>query len=272
MALVDRTTDSLKLDQILDYLHGRARLQSEVIGVSPFTLYLHLSSRTVEDSVALPNTPFSEDVGPILSQVDAFFANRRRMPRIQFLDRQCPGLEESLSAAGYELDEKFPMLGCVPGQLRMPERTPPISVTVFNADSPDDLVAEGWMLNTQGFNGHASTPTADDVAFFRRMLGRGCAFSAHVEDVGVGAGMFNEPLAGVTEIAGITTLPPFRGLGIASALTATITASAFEAGATLAFLVAASPEAGRIYLRLGYEFYCHLVTMIKPLSEEDLPL
>lgn len=259
-------------DRILDYLHARARQQCEVIGVPPFTLYLHLTSPMAEDSVALPNAPFQAAVAWMLPQVDSFFARRRRMPRIQFLDGQCPGLEENLTDAGYVLDEKFPLLGCEPCALRMPTPTVPMTVTTVNADSPDDLVAENWVLNTEGFTGRAATATDNDVAFYRRVLGRGRAFSAYVDGVGVGAGMFHEPLMRVSEIAGITTLPAYRGKGIASALTALVTAAAFDAGVSLAWLVAASPEASRIYLRLGYEFYGHLVTLIKPTDGEDVPL
>ncbi|MCB0115918.1 MAG: GNAT family N-acetyltransferase [Caldilineaceae bacterium] len=259
----------MKLDRILDYLHARARQQCEVIGVAPFTLYLHLTSPIGENNVALPDAAFQDDISAILPQIDAFFSHRGRTPRIQFLDRQYPALEDSLTAAGYMLDEKLPVLVCTPEDLHMPTHMPPITVTAVDAESSDELVAEGWLLNNEGFTGRVAVATADDVSFYRRVLGKGSAFSAYLDGVAAGAGMFHEPLVGVTEIAGITTLPAFRGKGIASAVTAHVTAAAFGAGVSLAYLVAASPEASRIYLRLGYEFCGHLVTMINPNPGKD---
>lgn len=249
------------LETILDYFHAKARQRSEVIGLSPLTLYLHLTSHFSEDSVALPDAPGNEDVSAVLPQVNAYFTHRRRTPRIQFVDSQCPSMEGQLTESGYTLDEKLPLLTCTPAQLQPPVQRAPLKVTVVTADSAEELLAEGWRLNAEGFNGRRPTSSAGDVSSFRQILGTGRAYSAHVEGVGVGAGMFYEPVGGVAEIVGITTLRPFRRKGVASTLTAEITAAAFEAGAELAFLVAASPEAVRVYLRLGYEFHGHLVTM-----------
>ena len=257
------------LETILDYFHAKARQRSEVIGLSPLTLYLHLTSHFSEDSVALPDAPGNEDVSAVLPQVNAYFTHRRRTPRIQFVDSQCPSMEGQLTENGYTLDEKLPLLTCTPTQLQPPARRAPLELTVFTADSAEELLVEGWQLNIEGFNGRRPTSSTGDANLFRQMLGTGRAYSAHVEGVGVGAGMFYEPVGGVAEIVGITTLRPFRRRGVASTLTAEITAAAFDAGAEIAFLVAASPEAVRVYLRLGYEFHGHLITMSYPLKADS---
>lgn len=253
---------STHLNAILDYLHAKARQRSEVIGIPPLTLYLHLSSFIAEDSVTLPDAPISEDITVLLPQVNEYFLHRRRTPRIQFVDRQCPQMEMQLTYANYTLDEKLPLLVCTPQQFQSPQSPTQLTLIEVTADSTDALLAEGWRLNNEGFNERKDNATENDIALFRQMLGRGRAFSAYAEGVGVGAGMLYAPIDGVSEIVGITTLPPYRRRGIASTLTAAITSSAFAQGAALTFLVAASPEASRVYLRVGYEFVGHLVTMI----------
>jgi hypothetical protein len=260
------------LARILAYLHARSQQKHEVIGVPPFTLYLHLSSSALEDNVALPNPSPTEDVNPALERLTLFFENRNRIARIQFLDQQTPELAAYLIAAGYTMDEKLPVLYCVPGQLRQPDSVPSLQISVLDDRAPDHLLAEGWTLNALGFDAGAKAATPEDVDAFRPMLVRGRAFSAHLASVGVGAGMFNEPLEGVAELVGITTLHPFRRKGIATTLTASMTAVAFETGATLAFLVAVSPEASRVYMRIGYQFCGHLVTFTKLSNGKDAPV
>ena len=57
---------------------------------------------------------------------------------------------------------------------------------------------------------------------------------------------------GVTEIAGIATLRPFRRQGIGTLLTAAAVQAAFAQGIDIVFLTAGSAEAGRVYERAGF--------------------
>ena len=65
--------------------------------------------------------------------------------------------------------------------------------------------------------------------------------------------MYTPPYGGVTELAGITTLDRFRGRGIATALTAYMTQSAFTQNCDLVFLTTSNPIARRAYERAGFQ-------------------
>jgi predicted GNAT family acetyltransferase len=102
--------------------------------------------------------------------------------------------------------------------------------------------------------------TRQEIEVFRQSLVTARSFTARWDGEGVAAGMFTEIEEGVTELAGITTLEPYRRCGIASALTATITEAAFDHGAGITFLIAASSAASRVYQRVGYIHVAHLMT------------
>lgn len=259
------------LVRILDYLHAQARHKCEVIGVSPFNLYLHLESSAPEDNVAIAGLSTDQVSDTVITRLSHFFEKRKRTPRIQFLDRLAPTLETALTAAGYTMDLKLPVLSCRPEWLCNVAGGPTLEITMVTDRSSDELLAEAWTLNALGFDSKAKAATLSDIQAFRPMLSGGRAFSAHLDGIGVGAGMFNALQMGVAELVGITTLLPYRRQGIATVLTSAITAAAFESGADLAFLVAASPEASRVYLRVGYQFRGHLVTFMKLPDDQDLP-
>jgi predicted GNAT family acetyltransferase len=65
--------------------------------------------------------------------------------------------------------------------------------------------------------------------------------------------MYTSPEGSVTELTGIATLDRFRGRGIATALTAYMTHSAFTQGCDLVFLTTANPIARRAYERAGFQ-------------------
>src|SRR5574337_1488270 len=59
-------------------------------------------------------------------------------------------------------------------------------------------------------------------------------------------------LAGVGHITGVATAPAFRGRGLAGLLTAYAARCARDEGAALVALEAATPEAERVYTRVGF--------------------
>lgn len=67
-----------------------------------------------------------------------------------------------------------------------------------------------------------------------------------------GAGVCSVPGNQTTEIASIGVRVPFRRRGIAGALTTRLVQEAFNAGVTVAFLMAAHEEEARIYTRAGF--------------------
>ncbi|MEV7064572.1 GNAT family N-acetyltransferase [Streptomyces collinus] len=62
----------------------------------------------------------------------------------------------------------------------------------------------------------------------------------------------HQPLAGVSEIVGVGTLPAARRRGLACAVTAALGADARSRGAATVFLSAGDDDVARVYARLGF--------------------
>ena len=73
------------------------------------------------------------------------------------------------------------------------------------------------------------------------------------DDDGVLAVGSHQPVAGVTEIVGVGTLPSARRRGLGAAVTAALVADARRGGADIVFLSAGSDDVARMYGRLGFE-------------------
>jgi GNAT superfamily N-acetyltransferase len=73
------------------------------------------------------------------------------------------------------------------------------------------------------------------------------------DDDGVLAAGSHQPLAGVTEIVGVGTLPSARRRGLGAAVTAALVQDARRGGADIVFLSAGSEDIARVYGRLGFK-------------------
>jgi len=100
----------------------------------------------------------------------------------------------------------------------------------------------------------AINPDDPGLASWRTRTGQGLLALAVAEDrTGPVGGGLHVPRDGVTELAGIATLPAYRRRGIAAAVTAQLVADALERGVEICFLSAESEEVARIYGRIGFE-------------------
>jgi GNAT superfamily N-acetyltransferase len=248
------------ISQIQNYLHFKARPRREVVEVGAFVLYFQMDTKQLDDSAAIPSEPDVSLDLETLAAVEQFFSRRLQTPHFQFLDTYAPDLRPALYEAGYECSKWLPVLVCLPGQVQYPEFAPILEFTTSSAQSPLAEVAEGWNINARGFDPKAVMGTREEIETFRQSLVTARSFTARWGGEGIAAGMFTEIEEDVTELAGITTLEPYRRCGIGSALTAYITEAAFDQGAKLTFLIAASSAASRVYQRVGYTHVAHLMT------------
>jgi predicted GNAT family acetyltransferase len=66
------------------------------------------------------------------------------------------------------------------------------------------------------------------------------------------ASAWSEVIGGVSEVVGVATAEPFRGRGLAGALTAAAASAAFDEGAQLCVLSPGDETAMRVYDRAGF--------------------
>jgi predicted GNAT family acetyltransferase len=100
----------------------------------------------------------------------------------------------------------------------------------------------------------ASKISDGHLAFVRERLRAGRTVTAIAElDGGPVAVGSHQPIADVTEVVGVATLPAFRRRGIGATITAALVADARQRGVDLILLSAGSDEVARVYATVGFE-------------------
>ena len=245
------------LERIHRYIIASRQVDAEpptVMVVGPFTVLLHPSDAAVERNIAVPS---AQDVGAPdgwRESLRAAFLSHGRKPAVQWIAPYAPQLETVLQAAGFTEHSRNTVLACAPGELRAPAPLPGLSVITISDVSSVAEMRENLDANAFGFDpAHAQPATDEQAARFLAELTSARAFTARRDGRAVGAGMYIEPREGVTELAGIATLEPFRGQGIAAALTTSMTQVAFANGCDLVYLTTTNPVAARVYARVGFQ-------------------
>ena len=147
---------------------------------------------------------------------------------------------------------RAPLLACTADQLRLPPAVPGLRFILVAGDAPVADIQVNMDANAQGFDPAAPQTTLAEAEAFRPELERGRALTAMLGTAPVAAGMVTAPVAGIAELAGITTLAAYRGRGIAAALTAELARVAFGLGVDTAILSTDNPVAYRVYVRIGF--------------------
>jgi GNAT superfamily N-acetyltransferase len=148
-------------------------------------------------------------------------------------------------------------------QFRAPDAPPSITVRVLEPD--DEALAAAIAVADVGFGagGTAAGPQGirerdaalpqGDLSYRRKRMRRRLTVTAVAENatgpVAVGS---HNPVADVTEIVGVATLPAVRRQGLGGAVTGALVAEALAGGAAIVFLSAGGEDIARVYHRLGF--------------------
>ncbi len=234
---------------IQSYLRFAASQHRETEQIGPFLATFERHSTNPFLNYAIPNdaaTPSHTDVTALITA----YAQRNRQPRLEYVAKLAPAVEESLTAAGFTVEGRLPLMACVPGSEQCLPVPPGIELLVPKADT--EILATVAVQNEA--YGQAAPSTIDVNRLRNTLTAGGIAVLARVASTcePVGGGMCSVPGNRTTEIAGIGVRVPFRRRGIAGALTTRLVREAFDAGVTLAFLMAAHEAEARIYTRAGF--------------------
>jgi ribosomal protein S18 acetylase RimI-like enzyme len=230
--------------RIQSYLRANAMRREDRERIGPFCAGFDAHSANPYLNYAVPEDGAAPAPSEIVNLVAAF-ERRGRKPRLEFVPETAPGVEPALLAAGFVVENRFPLLVCIAGT----------QVSIAAADvrieavTDDDDIAQAVEVGAEAYAmPHHSAP-------LRRMVGQGGVLMLARETqngIAVGAGMATPAQDGVTEVAGIGVRAAWRRRGIASALTSAITCEAFRRGASLAWLTPGHDDAERIYRRAGF--------------------
>jgi ribosomal protein S18 acetylase RimI-like enzyme len=249
------------------YFRAVAAEQRTCVVVPPFTLFLHPTRTDHDSNYAMPDTDPRDDPAA-LADLRAAFGRAARSPSVRFIEAFAPRLGAALSAMGLQETARTEILACTPATYRPAAAVPDLSFVMLSSASSLPAIQEGLDANAQGFDPAAPPATEAEASAFRDQLVTGRAFTAKLHDRPVGAGMFIPPIDGIAELAGITTLVPYRGRGIAAALTSEIMRVAFSYGVDTLLLSADNDRAYRVYQRVGFRPTAILVTYSEPRTED----
>ncbi len=234
------------------YLRHSAQRQYESVPVPPFTLFFHPTDALTFFNYAIPDDPPFDDLEAPLAMLRSEFAARGRVPRFEFVEEYAPQLAPALRAAGFAEEARQALMVCTAATYSPAPEVPGLALSELTGASAPDEVRTFLTCQRRGFDPHDAGATEAGVEHFLQTVGAGRAFVAWLEGQPVGAGIYTAPFDGVTEVAGLATLEPFRRRGIATTLTALAVRRALEQGVDIACLTAADERAGRVYERVGF--------------------
>lgn len=228
-----------------------------VISLAGFSVYVHQTDPGFDANMIFPTTRIAEDANleMAVQRVRTTCADHQRVPHFHFLDQAAPGLWNYLASAGFRCQTASPVL--LATSAFVPELQPraDVSVEILSQSSPLDAIRVTLDVNALGFDPNAPPATDEEAHTFREGLMKSRAFTLRYRDQPVAGGMYTPIHAGMTELVGIATLEGFRRRGFARYLTTYMARAAFQAGAELVFLTAASKEAAHVYTQAGFKSY-----------------
>lgn len=254
--------------------HLRASIAGRARRVGPFLVTYEPDTATPGRNYAIPDdipddiasngaAPDAADVAELV----AYFATLDRTPRLEYAGPAAGGetaLDAVLLAAGFVVENRYPLMIISPGDLVEPPLPAGVEVRLATTD------AQLWQVaGVQNGAYGEGPPTEHDLARLRRTVHGGGAVALAVlhgsgaDDVPVGAGLFTVPVGGLTEIAAVGVVAEYRRRGIAAAIGYRLTQAALDAGA-VPYLQAEGEAEQRIYGRLGYRTIGALTAISRP--------
>jgi GNAT superfamily N-acetyltransferase len=233
---------------IAAYLRAAGSIGRTTAQIGPFFA-------TVSESVANPYLSYGiPDDGADPTPADvagfvAFYRDRGRTPRLEYIAELAPSVEPALMAAGFVIEGRLPLMATAPGAV---SRSIPVGVDIEAPVGEDDVRGLVTVL-AEAYGDPA--PTDDDVRRRSEALARGgIALVARHRESGlvVGGGSCSRLIDGITEVAGIGVAAAQRRHGIGQALGERLAETAMERGATSPFLMAAHESEARMYARAGF--------------------
>lgn len=255
------------MDQVVRlqaYLRHAAHQSYEAVPIPPFTAFFHPTDDLTFFNYAIPDQD-TNDVEAALENLRRAFRARGRRPRWEYLHEFAPGLAPVLRAAGFVEEASLHLMVCTSATLQAVADVPGLTLHELTAQSSPKDAYDFMLTQRQGFNPvYAEQPTDEEAQQFLASRSGGANFLARLHGEPASAGGYSAPHDGICEVVGIATRPQFRQLGIASALTAWATRTAFGRGVEIACLTAGDERAGRMYRHVGYQPYATTLFYVEP--------
>jgi len=216
--------------------------------VGPFVCRFNPSWSSPFANYAVPDDhaePSREDIKALI----AAFRQRDRKPRLEYLPACAPSVEKALLVAGFEVEDRPPVMACQPQNLAVPNPVPGLE---FREPRSDDDLDELAFIQHRAF-GEPGEPEPGVGAGARRTYENGgIVVLALFRGEPAGGGLCSAPVDGMTELTGVAVADRFRRRGIGAALSAHLTALAHGRGYRLVWLEPADASVERVYAGIGF--------------------
>ena len=262
--------DHSEIIRIQGYLRESARLIYESMGLPPFTLFFHPTNTFKYFNYAIPDDDSAGVQATVFQAMRKAFQERGRTARLEFFEAFAPGLPAALRKNGFLEEARQWSMLCTPSSLRPVPPVDGLVITDLDRKASWEDTREFIAVQGEGFNPQGKTrPTETEIQHKLERLRSGSsrALLARINDQPVSAAEFGKPIAGVTEITGIATLPDYRRRGLAAQLTAQALKIAFSMGVQTACLTAADENAGHVYAKVGFSPFSIMLAYID--SQDD---
>jgi GNAT superfamily N-acetyltransferase len=247
--------------RIQSYLRFAASHGRDTERIGPFLATFSLGDDNPYANYAIPDDAATPSPAEVAALIDAY-ERHGRTPRLEYIAQLAPAVERALLAAGFVIEGRPPLMTCSAGMEQLLPAPPGIELVLPVSDA--ELLA---MMTAQSEAYGGGAPDLEAVLGFRAALADGqIAVLARVAATGepVGGGVCTVPHNQTTEVAGIGVREPFRRRGVAAALTGRLAREAFDAGVTVAFLMAADEGVARIYARAGFSLIGDVLHISRP--------
>lgn len=261
MTDVDRAEVLQRIEHYYDAVPRRfARVEEH----GPFTLFLGKPEGWVY--YARPRLGYEGpfDAAAVGSAMDRL--GQLALPAVlEWVHENTPGLLEAVRTEGSLDVEEIPLMLCTRLSGVTPDLPEAISVRILGDGEPLTVAASRAVADV----GFAAAGTAAGAEGLAERDSAGKAPQQRVLDLisdgalrvavaehlrhGVLATGRTMPVAGVTEIVGVASLPAARRQGLGAAVTAALVEDARAAGVETVFLTASSDDVARVYRRIGFD-------------------
>lgn len=224
----------------------RAGISDGARRVGPFLVHLDPDDDHPFRNYAIPDDGAQPSVSDVAALVTEF-RDGARMPRLEYLS-PAPAVTAGLHTAGFTVENRLSVMVLSEHRLRHPGI--PSGVDIHTARSDAELHDAAHVQNVA--YGAGPEVSQSDVDRLRGTVdGGGNVLLARFAGEPAGAGLSVPARYGLAEVAAIGVLEPFRGKGIASALSAEASRWVFNQGAT-PYLQCETSNEERVYGRIGY--------------------
>lgn len=238
-ALARRIQDAIRADAC----RGR-----EVAHIGDLTATLSLEDANPYLNYAIPDEEAAVSDGEVRELI-AWYRDRQRKPRLEYLTGLAPEVERALVAEGFEVEGRLPLMTCT----SQAADTLPEGIELLLATADDEF--EGVALaQWEAYESEGPVPKRIARGLRRTAESGGIVVLARDAATGepAGAGLVTVPYEGFAELTSVGVRRAFRRRGIARVMAARLAREGLESGMTCVFLMAMGEDEARIYERAGF--------------------